>query len=435
MPENRDPELSRRGLLLAGLAGVSAPVVPVLAGQSSAAQRDAAAAGRSSLPTVKPLWSQNVYEAFGVCAHPNFGRSTYRYTSQWMDALAQTGASYFRGMYAHRLAATTTTARLARRHGIRWGMTVSPDLSMSDREIVARVRHIATNAADVCLYVEGINEPNHIRGSGAIPDDWARRTVAKQRVIWQAVKSHPSLAHVKVLGPSLQAVVGTESHHRAVRDAGLLRYMDYAALHRYSGGRYPNHLIDERLAWIREYWPGKPTWITETGYTNALASPSGHRPVPEDVSAVYAPSALLEAVDRGCNVAWYQLLDSPDPGPKNIQENNFGMFATRTGMAPPWRPKPVVAVMRSFLSRLEDPGPAYDPPRIGLEVTSRADDVQSTVVAKRNGTVTLHLRRATNCWDPIDQRRIPVQAVPVVVRTAKGTRTFRVDHEVRSVAL
>jgi hypothetical protein len=258
--------------------------------------------------------------------------------------------------------------------------------------------------------------------------------VEKQRIIWEAVKSDPRIAHIPVVGPSLQAVEGTEIQYEALADEGLVQYMDFASLHRYSGGLYPDHLLDDRLTWVGQYWDGKPTWITETGYTNALGSTGNHLSVPEDVSAVYAPSALLEAADRECNVIWYELLDDPDPGLDDV-ESNFGMYGVGTGVAPPWRPKPVVDAMSSFLEGLKDPGPAYEPPAVMLKMTSPVDDVRVTVVGKRDGSVRLYLRRATECWDPLARTRIPVERVPVVVDSQAGPETVMVDHAVTSITL
>lgn len=352
-----------------------------------------------------------------------------------MAALAQTGAYYFRGMYAHNISATKVATGAARSHGIKWGMTVCPDLSFSDSDLVARIKHIAANAADLCIFVEGINEPNYNRGTGTVPTDWARRAVAKQRLIWQTVKGDARLRHVKVLGPKLQASVGTESHYRALGAAGIAQYMDFAALACYPGGQYPYDALAQRLAWIRSYWGGKPGWITETGYTNALAATRGHAVVPEDVSAAYAPSILLEALERGCRVSMFELLDSPDAGAADDTEDHFGMFAISGGEAPPWRAKPIVSSLRSFLSGLKDPGPAYDPARISLSVTSSASDVRSTVTAKRNGSATVHLRRARDVWNPSSKSRIGVPEVAVKVTTPRGSRTVMVDHRVRSIAL
>ncbi len=425
--------VSRRGLVLGGLAGLAgAAAIPLARSATAATTLQNLTSG--TLPLVKPLSSQLVYDAFGICSHPSFGQSGYRYTKEWMAALASIGASYFRGMYAHELTATRTTTTLARDHGIKWGMLVCPDVFYSDQELVRRIQHLAQNAADVCVYIEGVNEPNSGPEGGSPPADWPKRTVAKQKVIWQTVKGNPRLAHVKVIGPSLHAVAGTEAHYRALRDAGIVRYMDYAGMHRYPGGRYPNYLLDQRLAWVDRYWGGKPVWITETGYTNALHRSTGHTPVPEDVSAVYAPSALLEAVDRACKVSWYELLDDPDPWAQDT-ESNFGMYATAVDDAPPWRAKPVVAVMKALLAQLKDPGGAYDPPRVRLKVTTDATDVRTTVVAKRNGTTTLHVRRATNCWDPAASQRIAVTPVPVIVETARATLTLAVNHKVQSILI
>ncbi len=434
VPEANLSPLSRRSVLTAGLVGLSTAVVPgsVALGGTSALPDSVAAA---ALPTVKPISSHAAYSAYGVCALPHLGNSPYRFTSPWMAALAQTGASYFRGMYAHQISATAEATRAARSHGLKWGMTVCPDLSFSDAELVARLKHIAANASDRCLFIEGINEPNHNRGTGTVPSDWARRTVAKQRMIWQTVKGDPRLSHVKVLGPKLQAVVGTSSHYQALGAAGIAKYMDFAALACYPGGKYPYHLLNERLDWIKRYWGGKPAWITETGYTNALAATRGHAVVPEDVSAAYAPSLLLEAVDHGCRLSVFELLDSPDPGAKDDTEDHFGLFAIQGGEGPPWRAKPIVSTVRAFLSGLKDPGPAHDPGSIQLSVTSSVGDVRSTVTAKRNGAATVHLRRAKDCWDPSRKVRLAVPEVAVRIQTPQGLRTVMVNHKVRSIAL
>ena len=435
--------MSRRSLLVAGLAGTSVglaataqarPAPDIVSGSQRSGPRGAP--GRVALPSLKPIWSESVRKSFGVCAHPNFGDSQYQFTDAWVAALAETGASYFRGQYSHNLTATDVAIASSRRRGLRWGMTVVPEnWAVTGPALVQRIRHIADNAADVCLYVEGINEPNHERGGGRAPSDWISRTMAVQRTIWDAVKGDPRLRHVQVLGPSLHAVLATEADYRQIGQAGLANYMDYAAIHRYPNGRYPNHLLDEKLGWVARHWGGKPTWITETGYTNAMGTNLGHRPVPEDVAAVYAPSAILEAADRGCMITWYELLDDVDGAAKANIESNFGMFAARGRIGPPWRPKPVVASVRSFLDSLRDPGPTFDPPQIGLRITTDAEDVRSTIIAKRDGSATVYLRRATEGWDRIAKRPIRVDEVPVVVHSARTQRTVWVDHEVQAVAI
>jgi hypothetical protein len=313
-------------------------------------------------------------------------------------------------------------------------MTVCPeDWSLSDAGLVKRINHIADNAADVCLYVEGVNEPNHERDGSKAPSDWVQRTIQKQKIIWNTVKSNPKLRHVRVVGPSLHAVVSTEADYAALGRAGLANYMDFAGLHRYPYGKYPDFLFDEKFDWIKKYWGGKRVWITETGYSNDIASRSVN-PVPEDISARYAPSALLEAVDGDCKVTWYELLDDPDAGAKDVRESNFGMFTTES-LSGPFRPKPVVASMRQILDTLRDDGGGYSPKEIPMRITSAAKDVRSTVIAKRDGTVTVFLRRSLSCWDTKARQRIYVPFADVTIESAKGTQKVRVDDVVRAVQL
>jgi hypothetical protein len=438
----REPRsLSRRGLLIAGAAGGAAIAIPSISSagpKAATGNHVAGAAGAgavgTALPKVQPISSRRAYRAFGVCSHPNFGATVYKNTTDWMYMLAKTGASYFRGLYADNITATQVTIASARKHGIQWGMTVVPDdWSLSDAALIKRINHIAEHAADICLYVEGVNEPNHERDGSKAPADWVARTIQKQKIIWNAVKSDPRLKNVRVVGPSLHAVAATEADYAALGRAGLANYMDFAGLHRYPNGKYPDQLLDEKIGWVNKYWGGKRVWITETGYTNSIAD-GGFNPVPEDISARYAPSALLEAVDRDCKVAWYELLDDPDAGAKNVRESNFGMFATDS-IAGPFRAKPVVPAMRQILDSLRDDGVGYTPAAIPLRITSAAKDVRSTVIARRDGTVTVFLRRSLPCWDTKARKRIEVPFTDVKIESAKGTQTVRVDDFVKAVRL
>jgi hypothetical protein len=421
--------LSRRNLLRAGAA--TAASAPVWAGVAAPSLLSTASA---SLPLVKPKWSEAAFQAFGVNAMPNHGKTSYHYTDQWMASLDSIGISYLRGCWAKGLDATYNTAGLARKYGMRWGMIVIDDVKMTDAAITATVADIAAKGADLCMYVEGVNEPNGPRNLGYIPSDWRQRTLQQQKVLYQAVKSHANLSHVAILGPSLQMKRTTTSDWQWFAANGLMNYMTHSGTHYYPGGFYPDHGMDATLAPMKKYWP-KPVWITETGYTNALATTAGHHPVPEDVAAVYAPHTLLEAVDRGYHTAFFETLDDPDPGAKDQIEANFGLWAIESGEAPPWRPKPIVSSLRTFLTGLRDPGATYTPPSIGLQVSASSPDVRWTALGKRDGSVRLYLRRAKECWDPIKQVRVSVPQVPTKITTNSGSQTVQVGSQLVVVKL
>jgi hypothetical protein len=247
------------------------------------------------------------------------------------------------------------------------------------------------------------------------------------------VQSHARLAHVKVLGPSLQMVVVSESDYKWFADNGLNRYMDFAGTHCYPGGWYPDKRHVQLLTPMQRHWK-KPVWITETGYNNATASRVGAKPVPDDVSALYAPSAVLEAADRGHKMAWYELLNDVNPLRTDV-EAHYGLLAVGSSQAPPWTLKPAAAALADFLAELADPGPAYTPAAIGLRVDAGAPDVRWTPIAKRNGAVRLYLRRSQPCYDPRKRVRLRVPQVPVRVTTGSGTRTVQVGSRVVSLLL
>ena len=423
--------VSRRAVLTAGLG--SAAVLGAGSGLALLLRDSGDATPRS----VQPLWSELAWRSFGVVAHPTFQSTTYAYADAWLDTLADIGVRWFRGAYADHLPLVEATVAGARERGLQWGMLVCNDLDTAPSLVQRRVADIARNAADLCLYVEGVNEPNHERGGGPVPPDWAERTVALQRVLHDAVRSHPELDHVSVLGPSLQAVVATPSDYDRLASLGLGEVMDAAGLHSYPGGRYPSQGLDGRLAPVREHFPDVEVWLTETGYSNAVdrgADAGGATPVPEEVAAAYAPTTLLEAVDRGMPLAWYEVLDDPDPAGKDVVESGYGLVAVGdTGVPPSWRPKPAAAALGDFLGRLRDPGPTYRPPPVRLAVVSDTDDVRWTALGTRDGATWLHLRRAADVWDTGAGEPVTVDAVPVTVVTPRGRRTVRVGSEVLSL--
>ncbi len=424
--------LSRRSVLkrgaVAAATGATAPVFSGLAGPLTPA------ASAAALPTVTPKWSQLAVESFGVCAMPMHDKSVYKYRSAWVANLASMGVSFIRGTYKNGFDPTYDTTRLLRQHRMKWGMVLVNDLYQSDADIRARVNDIASKAADVCLYVEGINEPNHNRDGSRVPSNWKELTLARQKVLWQAVQARPELRGVAVLGPSLHVQAASESDYKWFAAHGLLNYMTHAGSHCYPAGHYIDWNFESLLKPVRTHWK-KPVWLTETGYTNAVAYSGGQKPVPEWVAGVYAPSAALEAIDRGWKLNWFEVLDDPDAGVKNDVQANYGLYALKSGIAPPWRAKPAATALKGILTSMKDPGPVHRPPAMGLRVTSSTSDVRWTALGKRDGSVRLYLRRTVDVYDPRTEVRRSVPNASVTITTAKGSKRVAVGPEVVSVLI
>ncbi len=417
--------VSRRAVL--GAAASGAALAPLAAGASTPA-------AATTLPLVTPVWSEQLRRSYGVAVHPNLGKTGYAYVDAWAQQVAAMNATYIRGRYAPQLDATAQTIARCRALGLKWLMLVIPeDWSMSPAELRTTLAHIRDNAADVCIGIEGMNEPNHNRDGSEVRADWAAATVVYQKVIKEFVAATPSMAHVTVVGPSLQ-MGGTDplAAFLALADAGIRPYMDEAGMHSYPGGMKPDNNVAKRLGWVATAWGQLPTLVSETGYHTATNAPLvGHRPAPTDVAATYGPRSLLEYASRGCRSVRFELLDDPDAA-NATAESNFGLLEA-TGLAPStWTPKAEYGVMQAFLGSLKDSAASYTPAPVPLQVVAPST-VKWTLVAKSDGTVSLLTYLNASVYDAVKRVRLTVAPVDVTIIDRAGTRVVKVGPQVTSV--
>lgn len=428
-----NPALTRRSVL-AG-ASLTAAAVTTIAGPPAAATPFFSKGRRHDLPQVTPVWSEELRRGFGICAHPNFTKTVYGHDAEWLSHLGDLGVGYFRGLYCPSLAVTMRVVKYCRKNGIKWLMLVMPtNWSLSDEKLDATLAHIRDNAADVCIGIEGPNEPNHNRGGGSVRSDWASATLACQKRIYDFVKSTPALSHVEVVGPSLQ--LGASNPYPdfvKLANVGIGKYMDVAGVHSYPGGFKPDNNLDMRIGWAKSAW-GQPSWITETGYNNALATTSGHKPVPDEVSRVYGPRTYLEGARRGCKVTRFELLDDPDPGNENV-EANFGLLACPSDDPSTWTRKPEFRRLQRFLNGLKDTAESsYRPTPVGVSV-SGPDNLRWLAVGRSDGSARLLMYLDAQVYDPLRKAKLMTNTVDVTVTDKAGSRVIQARPGVRSVPL
>ena len=424
---------SRRGFL-AGAAAASAAGVGGSA--LSGAFQPAAA---TTLPTVTPVWSEAVRRSFGVAVQPQMLKTPYVAATAWPRYAAELNASYIRGKYSTGASLREATAGITaqcRSLGLKWVVTLIPeDWSMSLTQLRDVLAHLRDNAADVCIGIEGMNEPNHNRDGSPVRSDWAVQTVAYQRVIWDFVTTTPQLSHVSVIGPSLQ-MGGTDPFvdFTALAAAGLPGLMHYAGMHSYPAGLKPDSKVDTRLGYVRDAWGAVPTWVSETGYTNALNAPMvGPRPVPVDVSAAYGPRSLLDYFTRGCKSARYELLSEPDP--TNAEpEYSYGLLNCPSNDPASWTVKPEYTVMRDLLGALRDSATAYAPAPVPLQVTA-SSNVKWLLTGRSDGTTTLYAYLNASIWDVQKRVRLNPTPVDVVVTDRAGSRTVKVGASLTAITV
>jgi hypothetical protein len=294
---------TRRGFLVATGAAAAAGTTGVISGLDSPA---AAAATRR----------RKLVRSYGVVVHPSWASDAdWGKTDRWMAELAELGVKQIRGLIVPNQAECRRTARLCRRYGMKWLMTVSAPERLTPREARERVHQIADDYADICLGLEGVNEPL-VGASG-----WAEYTVGIQRAIWEARHKHRSLKGVKVLSPSMHDRNEDESNgagYRALKRKGIGELCHVVGLHSYPKGRRITFTLAERLKMVDIAYRGKPVWITEFGWTN-YSGGSGQRATSEDRAARLAARAIPKIADhpRVQKAFRYELLDDTRHGSRS----------------------------------------------------------------------------------------------------------------------
>ena len=393
-------------------------------------------AAASTLPMVTPVWSETIRRSFGIAVQPQMQRGPYGQAQAWPKYAAELGVAFIRGRYSPTLASNATLITQCRTLGLKWVMTLIPeDWSMTQTELRAALIHLRDKASDLVIAIEGMNEPNHNRDGSPVRSDWATISAAYQKTIWDFVKSTPSLSHVEVISPSLH--MGSNeiySHFTALRDAGIADHIDYAGMHSYPAGLKPDNQVDTRLGYVRDAWGAVPTWVTETGYQNAINAPmSGPRPVPTDVAATYSPRTVLDYFTRGCKTARYELLGEPNPA-LDEPEAHYGLLHCPSDDPTTWTVKPEFYLLKNFIAGLADTAPTYTPAPVALQVTAPAT-VKWVLTAKSNGTKTLYAYLNTSIWDIKTRTRITVNPVDVVIVDRAGARTVKIGPGVTAIPI
>lgn len=349
--------------------------------------------------TRKP--TRDYRDVYGVCSHPNFDSPAYIDPDKWFGHLLQLGAKQFRGMFAIEMDRVQRTLELCQENGVKWLATVASGKT-TEKQLRHRLAEIA-KTPEVFCGIEGINEPE-------LTDAGIAKVVKFQKIIWDFV--HDNNLDIPVLSPAMKMNWDRSTLHRFTV-AGIKGTFDVVSRHQYNGPDAPNlQALGVDLDMFVAEWGVTRFWVTETGYTNALAS-KDPRKATEAVAAVYSIPQLLEFLtdERVEKVFRYELEDDNDPGLIN-NEAHFGLFRF-DGTA-----KPEVAVIGAFLMTTQDDDEDYDPPEVVLEIQSEDDWVESVLVGRSDGLATLWL------WQP--EANYDATPVDVQITTAAGIATVHV---------
>ncbi len=229
--------------------------------------------------------------------------------------------------------------------------------------------------------------------------DWAAKCRAFQQDLYSWVKSNPQTASYPVIGPSVTG------KFQELGDVSA--FMDFANIHNYLdvynpdtngwGGKTPYGVygsIRFNMNLVATTSGSKPIISTETGYGATVdgAMTNSNRPTLNYRAQMrYIPRLFFEQYNHGIARTYgYEFIDKGGQG----TFDNFGIV--RTDLTP----KPAYTALKSILLALKDPGPTFQPSSLQMQLSGNVQNVQHTLLEKRNGTYVLAIWLEVRSWKP-----------------------------------
>lgn len=362
--------------------GKLAVVLSALLSVAVLGEGPAATADASAPPLVTATAADEFVDSVGVGTHFRYTDTAYAQSERLIERLQRLGVRHIRdGFPLDPSPELLTVLRRLPDYGIRANLVLgTPNHPRRQPLPPAADAVAAVRAAGLGDVVESLEAPNEwdLRGGG----NWLEETKRFQRELHSTVHADPELDGIPVVGPS----VGRHFRVQELRDFG--DSIDIANVHNYPRGGPPEEDLEAELANARAMAPGKPLYVTETGYHTAVNQTDRQAPVSEQAQADYLTRTLLENYRLGVQRTYiYQLVDGqPEPSYED-QEQHFGLL--RNDLSE----KPAYDAVRHLLTSLADPGPSFIPEPLAVSVVSEDADVQHLLLQKRDGTYYLILWR------------------------------------------
>ncbi len=387
---------ARRRVLATGALLLVAGTTASGALGTAARAQSAPGGARASVAPETPRAADAFVDSVGVATHFRYTGGAYRNGDALVAALRDLGVRHVRdGFPLDPPPELLAVLRQLPAAGLRAQFVLgSPDLPGTAPLPPASASLAALQAAGVRDVVESLESPNEW-DTKSRDGDYVAQLLRFNGELRAAVDASPDYRGVPIVGPS----TGRRQHVADLK--GFADLVDIANLHNYAAGGTPEEGLQGELARARAVAPGKPLYVTETGYHTALNQTDRQKPVSERAKAVYLPRTLLEDFAAGVDRTYlYQLVDSkPDPGDAD-QEQHFGLLRSDLSRTPAYE------AVRGLLAAVADPAPAgaAAPALSPLRVRVAGEDVRHVLLQRRDGAYQLVLwRRGAVFADGKDQ--------------------------------
>lgn len=414
--------LSRRHVLRAGAAlsgGVAVAGIPGFAHAAVATSK--MARGTATQP------ADSVVDSFGMSGvHFNHLSTVYGDHDQVIYWLQQLGVRHVRSQVTTQREVLSAFERIAglgmKVQGIVGTLTSDTPNAAT---LMQTVRDRFPDPSAVFTAFENINEPNN----DGIP--WVEDTRRKVRELYQA-RTDAGLSNIPLVAPALARVTsggveGPTTWEQAGNLGDLSPYVNYGNIHVYPRGGQPSVDINYFTGCAQRVSGSRRILCTEGGYFTAMDYVGGAFPVPEAVTAVYGPQALMEHLKAGARRFFrYELLDDQDTA--GNREGTLGMIRTSTS---PWTPKPDFAPMQKLLRLFADPGTSFSPAPVSYTLSGAPTDLRQMAFARRDGShlIALWLDRpvydARNRSYLVSSLTAPMATVRLSLPVARQVRVHR----------
>ena len=257
---------------------------------------------------------------------------------------------------------------------------------------------------------EGPNEYNDTR---ATRPNWAAEEYRMQEALFKKIRRYPEYDACEIIAPSVWYRIRDD--FVALAKTGIDAWCTRGCAHYYSGPDIPSLFhrhpkfdtgktspLTDVITDAQRVAPGKPIWVTETGYGYLPDARDGSSWISESSVAKYLPRLLTEwfrsgQVDR---LFIYSLVD--DVKPYGLLRNNLSK-------------RPAFFAVKNLLGVLADPGPKSPVRPFPCQIKGGHETVHSLVLQKRSGQVDLLLWQEVPSWDRAAKKDLtpPAQTVTI----------------------
>lgn len=377
-------------------SGVTGPVQEAVSRVVEAAPLAAAPPPIAPVPAVS---ARAFHDSIGVNVHLSYFSTAYGDFARVRQRLAELGAMHLRDHACALCALQQERMRTLAADGRRFTLIMAnPGSNVGTTEQL--VSAVETRLAGAVAGLESVNEPDMLGLA-----DWISLTRDHQAALAARIRSSPALRGIPLLAPAV-----VKAANRAPL-GDLSASADHGNLHPYPGGRPPGDNLATTLAQAAVNVPGKPAWITETGYHGALATTKGHRPTSERAAARYVPELFLESFRHGVPRTFlYELVDERPEPTRTDPEQAFGLLRND------FSAKPAFTALRNVIDLVEGAEPGEGALRVAADGTG--DGVRTMLLRRSDKRYVVALWPAAPVWDPVS--RTDVVPAPRAVRLRFG---------------